>query len=103
MEFPTSQIQEEQTEHKIESGETNQRENRVAIAHHFAVAVTGVKEAVDQPWLASQFRSHPPQDVRDVREGKCEHQNPKQPAGGLQPATPTLKTCYRHQQDKDRA
>src|SRR5258705_8649005 len=75
--LPADEIEKEQTEYKIETGETNQRKNGVAITHHFAVAVSRVKETVDQPRLTSQFCCHPTQRVGDVRKGKREHQHPK--------------------------
>src|SRR5215469_8346123 len=79
----TNEKEKEQTEHKIKAGEAHQRENGIAVAHHFAVAVARVKKAVDQPRLTSQFRRHPAQSVSNVRKGKCQHQHPEQPGAGF--------------------
>src|ERR1700722_1511326 len=79
----TDQKEKEQTEDKIKAGEANQREDSVAVAHHFAVAVACVKKAVDQPWLTSKFGRHPAQRVGDVRKGECQHQHPEQPGAEL--------------------
>src|SRR5262245_21717187 len=78
----TDQKEKEQTEHKIQADEANQRENGVAVAHHFTVAVAREKKAVDQPWLTSQFGRHPAQCVSDVWKGKRQHQHPEQPGAG---------------------
>src|SRR6516164_7529111 len=43
----TLQKKKEQTEHKIDADEANQRKNCAAAAHHFAVAVARLKNAVD--------------------------------------------------------
>src|ERR1017187_10639935 len=73
----TDQKEKKQAEHKIQAGETNHCENSVAITHHFAVAVSRVKKAVDQPWLTSQFCRHPAQCVGNVGKGECQHQHPE--------------------------
>ena len=96
----TDQVKKEQTEYKIETDEANQRENRVAVAHHFAVAVARVKKAVDEPWLATQFGRHPAQGVGDVRKGKRQHQYPEQPGAGFQSAAPILEIGKAHKEDE---
>src|SRR5262245_21645303 len=75
----TDQNEKKQAEHKIKADEAKQGENGVAVAHYLAVAVARVKEAVDQPWLASQFGSHPAQCIGNVWIGKRQHQHPQQP------------------------
>ena len=60
------EIEKKQAEHKVQSREADQRENRVAIAHDFAVPVARVKKAIDQPWLSAQFGRYPAQRVSDV-------------------------------------
>src|SRR5260370_10861690 len=99
----TDQKEKEPTENKIEPGETNQRENGVAVGHHFTVAVARVKKAVDQPWLTSQFGRHPAQCVSDVRKGKRQHQHPEQHGAGFQLATPILEAGISHKENEDRA
>src|SRR3954452_623746 len=64
--FATGQGEKKQTEHEVETGESNQRENRVTVADDFTVAIAGVKQSVDQPRLASQFGRHPTERVGDV-------------------------------------
>ena len=88
----TDQAEKEQTEHKIEAGEADQREDRVAAAHYFAVAIARAKQSVDQPRLASQFGGHPTQSVGDVGKGKRQHQHPEQPGAGFQSAAPILES-----------
>src|SRR5262249_33496367 len=100
--FASSQIQEEQAEHEIKPHKANQGENRVAVAYHFAVAIAGVKQTIDEPWLTSQFRGHPAQNVGDVGVGKGQQQNPQHPVGGVQLPPPTLKTGNGHQSNEDR-
>src|SRR5262245_22422434 len=86
----TLQKEKKQTEHKIQPDEANQCEDRVAVAHYFAVAFARRKNAVDQPRLTPQFGSHPSQGVGNVRKRKCQHQHPEQPIAECEPAAPIL-------------
>src|ERR1700761_2737070 len=95
--------QEKQTENEVETNESNQGEDSIAVTYNFAVAVAGVKEAIGQPRLTSQLRCHPANGISDVWEWKCEHQHPKQPCAGLQPATPSLEGGKPHEKDEDRS
>src|SRR5215470_10484396 len=97
----TGQIEKEQPEHKIKTGETDQREDSVAVAYYLTVALVGVKKAVHQPWLPSEFGCHPAQRVGDIRERKCQHQHPMQPGSRFQPAPPILETGISHKDDKN--
>src|SRR6267154_1694889 len=99
----TDQKEKEQTENKIETDKTNQREDSVAVTHDFAVAVARPKEAVDQPGLPAQFGRHPPQCVGDVRKGKRQHQYPQQRGAGFQSAAAILESGKGHQDDENRA
>src|SRR5262249_50876331 len=98
----TDQSQKQQTEHKIEAGEADQGEHRVAATDYSAITVRRAKETVDQPGLASQLRRHPSQSVGDVGKGEREHQHPEQPAAGFQSAAQVLDSGIAHQEDKNR-
>src|SRR5271170_3781265 len=98
----TDQKQKQQTEHRIEADEADQREHRVADANDFAIAVGCTKETVDQPGLASQLRRHPPQRVGEVRKWKREHQHPEQAGAGFQSAPEVLHSGIGHQDDENR-
>src|SRR6266852_5137969 len=97
------QEEKEQTEYEIETREADQREDGGAAAHHLAVAVARVKETMDQPWLTSEFGSHPAQRIGDVRIRECQHQHPEQPRAGFQSAAPHLEACTGHEEDEERA
>src|SRR6516164_7814662 len=75
VELTTDQEEKEQTEHEIETDKADQREDRVAVAHHLAVAVARVEQAVDEPRLASELGRHPSERVSDVRKGERQHQD----------------------------
>src|SRR6478672_1544238 len=68
--FTTGEVEKQQPEHKIKTSEADQRKNDIAVVYDFAVALVGMKKTIDQPRLASQFGSHPPQCVGDVRKRK---------------------------------
>src|SRR5215470_1660176 len=98
----SDQIEEEDTKDEVKARKADQRKDRVAVAQHFAVAVTRAKQTVGQPWLASQLGRHPTQSVRDVRKWKCQHQDPKEPRSRLKPSTPVLKLGVSHKQNENR-
>src|SRR5438552_2690612 len=75
----TYQKQKQHTEHKVKADKADQREQRIAAANYFAVAIGCAKKTIDQPGLASQLRRHPPQRVGDVGKWECKHQHPEQP------------------------
>src|SRR5271168_1502200 len=99
----SGQEEKEQTEHEIEANKSDQREDCVSAADHFAIAGPRVKEAVDQPRLAPELRRHPSERVGDVWKGQGKHQNPEEPRAGFEPAAPSLESSVAHQKYKDRA
>src|SRR6266478_3884013 len=100
--FATGQSEKEQTENEIKSGESDQREDRVAVANYFAVTIPRVKESVNQPRLATQLGRHPAKSIGDVGVGEREHQNPEQQTAGFEPASPILQCGKTHENDEQR-
>src|SRR5690349_20607669 len=82
----TDQIQIQKTEHEVESGRSDQREQHRARADHVAESLLGSKQAVDQPRLAAQLARHPSRGVGDEWERKREHEHPEQPATRVETA-----------------
>src|SRR5271170_4239937 len=92
----SGQEEKQQTEHEVEAYKSDQREKCVSAADHFAIAVPRLEQAVDKPRLASELRRHPSQRVGDIRKREGEHQNPKQPRAGFEPAAPFLEGSVAH-------
>src|ERR1700677_957592 len=83
----TRQIEKHQANHRIESGESDERKDCVAVADFMAVTLCSPEQAIDKPWLAAQFGRHPAERIRDVGKGKCQHQRPEQPVAFFQLST----------------
>src|SRR4029079_4036027 len=90
-ELATDQSQKQHAEHKVKADKADQREQRIAVANYFAVAIGCAQKTIDQPGLASQLCRHPAQRVGDVWKWECKHQHPEQPCAGLQPAPQALE------------
>src|SRR6185503_16780952 len=69
------ETQEEQSQHEVEPGESDQREHGAALADRVADAVVRAQQAVDEPGLAAELRRHPARDVRDERKRERQHQH----------------------------
>src|SRR5215510_8664366 len=93
----------EDAEHEVESREADQSEDRTALADDVAGTIAGAEEAIDEPWLAAEFRRHPADGVRYEGEWEGEHENPQQRARRLQSAPEPLQVRECHQQDEDGA
>ena len=48
-------LEKKQAQKEIEAGKSDQGENRVAAAHHFAVALLCAKQTLDKPGLPSEL------------------------------------------------
>src|SRR5262245_41629950 len=95
-----NQDQVEDAEREVESREADQCEDRTALTDDVAGAVARAEEAVDEPWLAAEFRRHPADGVRDEWEREGEHESPQQRARRLQSAPESLQVRECHQQDE---
>jgi len=99
-ELAPGQAEKKQSKNKVESRESNQRENRIAAAHDLAVTIPGVKEVVNEPRLAPQLGRHPAQRVGNVGEGKRQQQHPhaRRSTGLPLISLPASKDflCHRH-------
>src|SRR5665213_781187 len=99
--FPRDQKQKQHAEHKIKSGETNQREQNISAAHDIADALPRSQNVKNNPRLPAKFCRHPTRRRGDVGKWKREHQSPKQAARFFQSSAPALKICRDHQQNKN--
>src|SRR5262249_38343569 len=91
VDLASGQEEKQRTQHEVESDESDQCENRISGADNLAVAVLGVKEAVDEPWLTAEFGRGPSECVGDIGKRQGQHQTPKEPGVGFQPAAPYLE------------
>ena len=57
--FAPYQVQEEQAKYEIEADKADQCKYDVAIADDLAKTLARLKDAIDKPWLTSQFGRHP--------------------------------------------
>ena len=101
--FTPDEEEEEQAEDKIKADPADEREDDVAVGHHFAVAVARVENAVNDPRLAAELGGHPAERVGDVGKRKRQHQHPEQGAVGVELAAPALEGRAGHDEDEDRA
>src|SRR5258705_9634269 len=84
--LPADEEEEEDEKDQIEPAESHQGEQHGPGVDGGTAPRGGPEKTVDEPGLTAELGGHPPDGVRDVRQGKGEHENPQQRPSSLEPA-----------------
>src|SRR6476646_4026124 len=96
------QHQKQNGQHGVQPHETDQSEQAIAGMNIFRIAFRGAHEAIDQPGLPSDLRSHPTRGVGNIGQRQAEHDDPEQPARFIQLSAPQQKRARGHHGDENR-